>query len=100
MEPRGVVFVEAEVAAEKKERSHDGGHGWRLDVLVAFPYPENLVQKGGAGREVGRRARVPTRGQALWNLHARLDHHESAQGGDQAIGLDRTVETQGRLLQA
>lgn len=94
MEPRGVVSVEAEVAAEKKERSHDGGRGWRLDVLVAFPYPENFVQKGGAGREVDRRTGV------FWNLHARLDHHESAQGGDQAIGLDRTVETQGHLLQA
>lgn len=99
VEPRGVVLVEAEVAAKQEKRRHDGGRRRRFGVLVAFPHPKNFVEESDARRVVNRRpARALRRRRALRNLHARLDHHERAKGSDQAIGLDGTFETRGHLL--
>lgn len=67
---------------------------------MAFPCPEDFIEEGGSRRQIDGCARVLTRPEALWGLDARLDHHESAQGRDQAVGFDGTIDPQRHLLQA
>lgn len=90
VEPGLVVQVEAEVAAEEEEAGDEAVHGRGLEVVVAFPHAQGLLEQDVAGYEVGAGHAVEAVLLA-GDGHAGLDHHEGAHGREEAVGVNILV---------
>ena len=99
VEPGLVVQVEAEVAAEEEEAGDEAVHRGRLEVVVALAHAQGLLEQDVAGHDVGAGHAVEAHGVA-GDGHAGLEHHEGAERGEQAVGVDVLVGEHGLLLEA
>lgn len=98
VEPGLVVQVEAVVAAEEEVAGNEAVHGGGLEVIVALANPQGFLEQDVSGDEIRAGHAIQAYG-VTGDGHAWLDHHEGAERGEEAVGVDVLVGVHGLLLE-
>lgn len=99
MEPRLVMHIQSKIASEQEETRDQAIESGRLQVIVALSHAQRLLHQHGSRDEI-RAGQCIQAERIPWNTHARLDHHECTERGQEAVGIDILLGVHGLLFQA